>query len=304
MDQFSFSESRYINSFIDYKEKGKHKKNVQKTFVDPNNQLSLYKYADKGGTVDFSENRNYNISFLIEDTYGNQSRIELIAAGGIPGSPDVLAGKDTASVTLSCMGPQEFKNEGLELHIPQGALYNDLDFKYTRSEMLPETFASLHHLHDPYTPLHKDCKLVIKANGIADSIQEKALLGFVSQEGEIVAAGGEWLDGNVIGQIREFGKYTVIIDTIAPQISPLDTKYDMSDKKTISFRITDDLSGIKSYEGYVDNKWALFEYDLKNDLVYYSFDASRISKESSHELELYIIDNKDNISYYYTDFYW
>ena len=130
------------------------------------------------------------------------------------------------------------------------------------------------------------------------------MLGFISQEGDIVAAGGEWLDGNVIGQIRDLGKYTIILDTIAPKISPLDTKHDMSDRKTIRFSITDDLSGIKSYEGYIDNKWALFEYDLKNDLVYYSFDTSRISKETSHELELYIIDNKDNISYYYTDFYW
>jgi murein DD-endopeptidase MepM/ murein hydrolase activator NlpD len=304
MDQFSFSESRYINSFIDYEEKGKNKKNVQKTFVDPNNQLSLYRYTDQAGIMDFSENRNYNISILIEDTYGNQSRIDFLAAGGIQNGPDVLAGKDTATVTFSCMSPHEFKDEGLELQLPQGALYYDLDFKYTRSEMLPGTFSPVHHLHDPYTPMHKDCKLVIKAQGIADSLQEKALFGILSQEGEILAAGGEWIDGNVVGQIRNLGKYTVIIDTIAPIISPLDTKHDMSDRKTIRFSVTDELSGIKSYEGYVDNKWALFEYDLKNDLVYYSFDASRISKETSHELELYIIDNKDNISYYYTDFYW
>ena len=108
----------------------------------------------------------------------------------------------------------------------------------------------------------------------------------------------------MVGDIREFGRYTVLIDTIPPEIRPLKVETDMSEHSSIRFLATDELSGIKSYEGYIDNEWALFEYDLKNDLVYYTFDASRIKRASQHEIELYIIDNKDNISYYYAEFYW
>ena len=57
-------------------------------------------------------------------------------------------------------------------------------------------------------------------------------------------------------------------------------------------------------EGYIDNEWVLFEYDAKNDLVCYSFDPDRLTSGKSHELELYIIDNKENIAYYYAEFYW
>jgi hypothetical protein len=78
----------------------------------------------------------------------------------------------------------------------------------------------------------------------------------------------------------------------------------MSAKPSIRFRVKDQQSGIKSYEGYIDNHWVLIEYDLKNDLVFYRFDLKRLERGKNHEMELYIIDNKDNIAYYYTEFYW
>jgi len=119
-------------------------------------------------------------------------------------------------------------------------------------------------------------------------------------------AGGEWKDGWVITQTRSFGRYAVAIDTTEPEIKPLNIpeSSDMSDKNSVRFNVTDDLSGIQSYEGYINNEWALFEYNAKNNLVYYIFDPERITRGSSHELELYIIDNKDNISFYYTEFKW
>ena len=64
------------------------------------------------------------------------------------------------------------------------------------------------------------------------------------------------------------------------------------------------MSGIKSYNGFIDNNWALFEYDQKNDLLFYTMDEERIEKNKEHELELFVIDNKGNIATYYTTFNW
>ena len=126
------------------------------------------------------------------------------------------------------------------------------------------------------------------------------------EEGKTEAAGGEWKDGMVKANIRSFGRYMVLVDTIAPQLKPLNLSGspDMSLKPSIRFRVNDQQSGVRSYEGYIDNHWVLFEYDLKNDLVFYQFDPKRLKRGKYHELELYIIDNKDNIAYYYTEFYW
>ena len=38
----------------------------------------------------------------------------------------------------------------------------------------------------------------------------------------------------------------------------------------LTIKLTDDLSGIETYNGIVDKKWIVMEYDLKSDrLIYY-----------------------------------
>jgi len=72
----------------------------------------------------------------------------------------------------------------------------------------------------------------------------------------------------------------------------------------MKFTIKDELSGIQTFNGFIDNEWALFEYDAKNDLLFYSIDPERIEKKKEHELELFVIDNKGNIATYYSTFNW
>jgi murein DD-endopeptidase MepM/ murein hydrolase activator NlpD len=304
MDRFSFSKSRFINSYIDYEEKGKNKRSVQKTFVEPNNHLRLYRYVENSGILDFSEKKTYELSFVLADAHGNQSVLNFTAEGGSLNEMNGPLEEPPPGVQFSCRRPNLFSIEGVEMELPEGALYDDIRFTYTREESRPGTFSPVHHLQDPYTPLHLACDLRIKTEGLPDSLREKAVLAMLTDEGEMVSAGGEWTDGWVSGTVREFGSYTITVDTVPPLIRPLNVQEDMSGAEAIRFRIADELSGIQSYQGYVDNEWALFEYDLKNDLVFYTFDPTRITRGVQHEIELYIIDNKDNISYYYTELYW
>ena len=116
----------------------------------------------------------------------------------------------------------------------------------------------------------------------------------------------EFVDGYVKGRIIEFGNYAVSVDTTPPSVKPFNFSGipDMSDMNAILFIIRDDLSGIGSYEGYIDKEWALFEYDQKNNLLTYSFDHGRITRNSKHYLTLKVTDNKDNITLYSCEFYW
>jgi hypothetical protein len=97
----------------------------------------------------------------------------------------------------------------------------------------------------------------------------------------------------------------VAVDTIAPEIKLLGMQGDdYTGRDEIRFIIRDDLSGITKYEGYIDNHWALFEYDPKNDLLVYRFDKQYITPESEHELELYISDEKGNTNLFQKTFTW
>ncbi len=164
----------------------------------------------------------------------------------------------------------------------------------------------VHNIHNIYTPLHLPANLYLKPDCLPDSLKDKSIIVIADQNGNLQYAGGEWDNGFVKTRISQFGSYAVTIDTTAPRITPLNFTGSniMSDMSSVKFRIDDELSGIQSYEGYIDNEWALFEYDAKNNLVFYEFDPERIDQNQNHELELYIVDNKDNISFYYTEFYW
>ena len=61
----------------------------------------------------------------------------------------------------------------------------------------------------------------------------------------------------------------------------------------MKFRIYDELSGIKSYEGRINNNWILYEYDNKNDIIISKKKNSIQSFQGKFVLE--VIDNANNI---------
>ena len=69
----------------------------------------------------------------------------------------------------------------------------------------------------------------------------------------------------------------------------------------MSFRISDNLSGIKSFNGYIDGKWILMEFDTKTANLWHTFDEQTTA--GKHSFELVVIDMKDNIKRYVIDFY-
>src|SRR5690606_2452745 len=107
-------------------------------------------------------------------------------------------------------------------------------------------------------------------------LQEKALLVTVDTlTQEISAAGGQYDNGWITGDIRTFGNYAVALDTVPPQIVPLSIrdKSALTESSRIRFRISDGLSGINEIVGTLDGKLALFEYDAKTNMIVHYFDA-------------------------------
>ena len=66
----------------------------------------------------------------------------------------------------------------------------------------------------------------------------------------------------MLKQRNNLSKYTILNDTIGPEITPLKIN-----SNQIKIRIKDDLSGINKYEGKINNNWILFEYDSKDEII-------------------------------------
>lgn len=303
IDKFSFSEAGYVKSHIDYAEKVKSKKTIQKTYIAPNNNLSIYKSQKNKGVYNFNKDTLYNISIIAKDVYGNESSLFFKAKGqNCTEKNEIIQDSLIIGSLMNWEKENRFENDEIKLVIPEKSLFDSIFFKYSVS--LPEfkAYSNIHHIHNIYTPLNKAYSISIKTINLPSELSSKALIAELS-ENEIHSIGGEVINGYIVSEAKNFGNYVVLIDTIAPEIKPLTNFTNLTDPE-IKFLIKDDLSEIKSYNGYIDNNWALFEYDQKNDLLFYIIDEGKIKKNSEHELELFVIDSNNNISTYYTSFYW
>jgi len=167
-------------------------------------------------------------------------------------------------------------------------------------------YSPVFQLHNPYVALHFSCPLRIKATGLPVKLQDKVLLAQIDPvTGKIYSSTGRFVDGWVEGNIRVLGNYALAVDTVKPKIAPLN----LVNKKTgkvgdkIQFKISDNLSGIESYRGTIDGKWVLFEYDLKNNSLSYTFDKERFKFGKNHVILLEASDYKHNKTTYKANFY-
>jgi hypothetical protein len=75
----------------------------------------------------------------------------------------------------------------------------------------------------------------------------------------------------------------------------------MSGIGKMSFKIRDNLSGIKSFNGYIDGRWILMEFDTKTASLWHTFDER--TAPGKHTLEIIVTDMKDNNKNYSITFY-
>jgi len=302
MDEFAFGESRYINSFIDYEAKQRDGKNIQRLFRDPNNRLSLYEKVVNSGLMEFTDTSLHSIKIIIHDAYMNRSELAFY----VRYSPSVHSDQPEIEKIFRYNRSNSYSNEGISIDFPENAFYTDISFEYNKASGEGNYLSDIHSVHNPYTPVHLPYSITLASAPLHDSLKEKAAIIAINDEGEESYLGGEWDDDMLTAKPGYFGRFAISLDTVPPVITPLNTEFgkDMSQNSSVRFRVEDNLSGIRSYDGYIDNQWVLFEYNARDDEVIYVFDPERLKKGLKHELELYIIDNLDNLSYYYSEFYW
>ncbi len=305
MDEFSFNESRYINSHIDYETYMRENSFIERAFVLPNDKLSVYKNVINRGIFNFADGKIHHIEIAIKDVYNNRSAISFDVKSTVP-----LTGGNEKPAREGVMMPYSrnnlFRAQNIALSIPSGALYDTLYFLYKRDNGTPQMLSDVHYVHNKYTPLQRPCSLSIKPTYVPAGKESKMLIVQMSDDFKKSGINSSYSDGYVTGDIVSFGMFFAGIDTVAPAIyaNQLQPGADLTGKSELRIRITDDLSGIKSYEPAIDGKWALFEYDQKNDVLIYRFDPVRLTKGTTHSLTLKVTDNKENQSNYSCDFKW
>jgi len=111
--------------------------------------------------------------------------------------------------------------------------------------------------------------------------------------------------GQFSAKLKGTGAITLLVDSIPPTI--IDQKK-ISDRwisleKDIRFTIDDKGAGVGRYEGYLNGKWILFEYEQKKKELTYRFRDPVKLKKTKHKLKLIVWDKVGNSITFETTFY-
>lgn len=292
MEKFSFDESRGLNALIDYKTYLKTKKRYQKSFIEPNNSLSIYKQSKNNGIINLTSNDTVDLKYTIFDTYGNKSTLNFQLFGSEKPNPN---SKLTAKVDtiFNFSDSNYFAAKNVSVNIPKNALYKDLAFEFGTGKKIYGAITPTYQIHNDYTPIHHPIEVNIKPGRIAEELREKAIIVCINRNGKYYSKGGKWRNNTLSTKSKTFGGFAVMIDTIPPKLSAFNIipNRNMANYKQIAFTIGDNLSGIKSYNGYIDGKWVIMEYEAKKARIFYNIDNLPKGK---HEIKVIVEDGVGN----------
>jgi len=305
LDEISFAETRYVNSFMDYKFFMSNRKAILKLFIDPNNQGTIYRFARNRGRIELKDKKTFKIKIVVEDAAGNQSVAVCNArldTAKFRHDPDFLP---VYNAYFNFAESNSFKTDGLEVILPPGALYDDIYFDYTVSDPRPGSYSPLHQVHHSDVPLHLFYRLAIEAKNLPENLRTKATIAQYLGNNKYNCLGGTWEGNRLVTRTRNFGSFCIMVDTIKPIITPMNfsSVAELKSLNNISFTVKDDFSGIQSYRGEIDGKWILLEYDSKNSSLEYPFDTHRIKTGIQHKMVIRVADQLANANSYTISFF-
>ncbi|WP_321374102.1 M23 family metallopeptidase [uncultured Draconibacterium sp.] len=302
LNRFSFSDTRYLNSHIVYSELKAAKRRYIKTWLESGNKLPIYTHNGTEGRISPKNNETEKVQIELQDSYKNMSLLSFSIIGKEK-KPDTDS--VPATIHFAFNKTNSYRNDSVSLNIPNGALYTDFEFEYRTEPASDKFFTDYHFFHNNTVPLHKNARFALRVDSLPEQLQSKVIMAYVHPiTGEYTAAGGSYKDGWVSTESRNLGVYAVTVDTIPPEIIPLSiAENKLTESSRIRFKIKDDFAGIKSIEGLLDGKWALFEYDPKTATITHYFDKDRFELGKNHTFKLTITDYRNNNSVYEARFW-
>jgi murein DD-endopeptidase MepM/ murein hydrolase activator NlpD len=297
LEKLSFTTNRYINTSCDYTEYKHRKQSFHKSFLTENNKLDIYEVSKNKGRIEFEDTLTHILKYIVKDVYGNTSTLSFKVKSVKPYSKCTKTKLSGDNLVLA-NEDFDFKTEEFETHLPKNTVYEDMVLEYKTSQM-KYSYAPLHHLHNDDVPVQQLFVLKLKTKPIDTTIVNKAVVVEVSKDQKkLYAKGGEYKDGWVTTQVKSFGNYTVRIDSIPPVITPVNIKdsANLALAEHIQFKISDNLSGIKSYDIFVDGNWKLAFYNIKTGVLTLPFEKYNDIQSGTHTLKIVIKDERKNVT--------
>jgi len=285
-DSFSFDETKHINCFIDYPKYKETKQRYQKLFVGFIYPQSIIKIMKNEGVLNVSNNLTMSYKVVVHDFHGNQNIINIpISYGVLPiKQPKVIA---QTPYFLKCLNEHSYAKDNFSVFIPENTFYEDFYVKFDVKN--DELF-----LNEDYIAMNSPITISYDATKIPVEEREKMFIANVD-DGKIEYNTTFKKENTFSIKVKKLGKFLIAKDETAPKIyNPNFKEGDTIDKQqTVKVSISDNLSGIKEYNAYLNDKWILMEYETKlNRLTHYLSDDIFIN--GRNDFKIIVKDNMGN----------
>ena len=305
-DSIPYAKTSYVNALTDYTDYQRNSNWYYLLYAPTPNAV----FWDDGrtsplpGAIDLRSGPLRSVTIVAGDYAGNESVFHTVLKW-VPETPEQETSTKTYNYYLPRGERSIIDTAGLRLELTADALYTDLHFHYV---YLPENSADhlsgVHQLHDSETPLHGRATLTIPANRkLTEAQRRAAYIGRCNADGSYTSVGGEWVsDGRMQAQIRTFGDYAILLDSVPPRIRIRDFRTDLRGRSGFSLLIDDRVGGPLDYYATVDGEWILLEYDAKSGTLSHTFEGDRINPGAYHEFHLRVTDARGNSSTFERNF--
>jgi murein DD-endopeptidase MepM/ murein hydrolase activator NlpD len=294
LDQMVFDEARYVNAFIDYGRYKKSHQRVQKLFMkNPFNWSNIYQNVANGiyeVTPNFTSNQRIQVS-----DFNQNKTIISVPIQYSNQEAKILNQEKPTKFLVKAKVDANFEKENYAVFFPAETFYDDFYLNFeVKNNML--------FLHEDVVPAHSNFTITATDDKAAEADKKKMFIA--SFNGKKWTYNFTKLNGNNFTcKSKTLGKFALMKDTIAPKIKiskSIEGKW-LSDQKSISLSISDEFSGVKTYNGYLNEQWVLFEYESKQNKITHIL-KDHLLLEGANKLKVIVTDNVGNSTIFETQF--
>ena len=291
-DELNYSDSKKLFINVDYATFKKDKRKIQKMFFQNHQPLTFMKSIHKEGLFDVQLGKSYLVKLVLEDFSGNAAHIEMY----LEGAKRKIQNKLLDGKLIEPHLDYQIRLNKKEIYFPKKTFFGKAIIQIEQDEKILSIGPNLFPFNNPYEirfEFDEDDSLRLRQTFIAKKKDQKLYFLPTTFKG-----------GNLETKLMDMGEFTLSRDSIPPKIVPSNFKANqwLSNFKVLKVKISDDFSGIKSYNGSINGEWVLFEYEPKKRLLTYDF-SDKTFELSKHDLRLKVEDNVGNKTVYETTFF-
>ncbi|WCM42057.1 M23 family metallopeptidase [Flavobacterium sp. CBA20B-1] len=280
-DEFSFDESKYLNEYIDYKYYQQSGNRIQKLFILNELPLNLIKTKKNNGKIVVDGAQDLNFKIEVFDVHNNKQTIEIPIKYH---DYELMAKSQPEGKYIDYLKDYVFQDKNVSVEWDARTFFEDV---YLKIDFIENGLV----LHKDEYALQKNINIKII---LPEDYPNKDQTFIGKVDGKKIKFFDTWKRENDFRiRTKELGTYQLVTDKEKPIVHFLNNQSEFSVNDNLVFEIEDKLSGIGTFNGYLNNEWILLEYDYKTKKLIHKLTDKKFNS-GSNTLRLEVADRVGN----------